>query len=350
MEELEELKNRLRLAAREAGFQLFGVAPAGPPTHHQAYLRWLADGRQAEMDWMERSREKRLDPDRVLPGVRSVICLGMSYWQGEAPPPPDSAARGRIARYAWGDDYHELIWERMKHLEAVLASFGGVHKACCDTAPILERDFAEMAGLGWSGKSTMLLHRKLGTWFFLAEILTTLELPADQPVGAHCGKCTRCLDACPTGAITAPHELDARRCLSYWTIENKGSIPEEFRHALGDRIYGCDDCLEACPWNRFAEISHEAAFQARPATHGMALREFLDLDDQSFRTMFRQSPIKRIKRDRFLRNVCVALGNVGQREDLPALERALHDHSPLVREHAAWAVEKIRSRLLDSNL
>ena len=209
---------------------------------------------------------------------------------------------------------------------------------------MLERDFAAEAGIGWHGKSTMLLNRRLGTWFFLGEILTTLELPPDPPQVARCGSCTRCIDACPTGAITAPHQLDARRCISYLTIELKGSIPLEFRPLMGDRIFGCDDCLDACPWNRFAQVSRESAFAARPAVAQMALRDFLALDDEEFREMFRGSPIKRIKRRGFLRNVCVALGNVGTEEDLPALAAAARDAEALIAEHARWAIAQIQSR------
>jgi epoxyqueuosine reductase len=212
----------------------------------------------------------------------------------------------------------------------------------------LERDFAAEAGIGWHGKSTMLLNRRLGTWFFLAEILTTLELLPDPPQIARCGSCTRCIAACPTGAITAPHRLDARRCISYLTIELKGSIPLEFRPLIGDRIYGCDDCLEACPWNRFAQVARESAFAARPAVAQMPLRDLLALDDARFREMFRGSPIKRTKRRGFLRNVCVALGNVGTKDDLPALQAAAHDREPLIAEHARWAIDQIASRLSSS--
>jgi epoxyqueuosine reductase len=212
---------------------------------------------------------------------------------------------------------------------------------------VLERDFATDSGLGWSGKSTMQIHRRLGTWFFLAEILTTLPLEADPPFGDHCGKCVRCIDACPTNAITAPHQLDARRCISYLTIEHKGAIPEEFRKAMGDRIYGCDDCLDACPWNRFASTSREASFHARKEVFSHRLRDFLSLSDEEFRQLFRKSPIKRIKRPRFLRNVCVALGNTGDEEDLPALEIAAQDPDPLVSEHAQWAIAQIRAKSPD---
>jgi epoxyqueuosine reductase len=209
---------------------------------------------------------------------------------------------------------------------------------------VLERDFGALSGAGWHGKSTMLIHPKLGTWFFLAEILTTLELPADDPLPDRCGSCTRCLAACPTGALIDAHKLDARRCISYLTIELKGSIPLEMRPLIGDRIYGCDDCLEACPWNRFATESREIAFAARPFLD-MSLRDLLRLDEDGFRALFRKSPIKRIKRRGFLRNVCVALGNVGTLADLPALEAAAADPEPLIAEHAHWAICQIKARL-----
>jgi epoxyqueuosine reductase len=279
----------------------------------------------------------------VLPGVRSVIVLALNYFR------PDSLGSneiaGRIARYAQGDDYHELIERKLEMLNDVLTLEGGRQKRYVDTGPVLERDFAAEAGIGWHGKSTMLLNRQLGTWFFLAEIFTTVDLPPDPPQVARCGSCTRCIDACPTGAITAPHQLDARRCISYLTIELKGSIPLELRPLIGDRIFGCDDCLDACPWNRFAKSSRESAFARRPAVAQMRLRDFLALNHEQFGQMFRDSPIRRTKRRGFLRNVCVALGNIGDENDLSALESATDDPEPLVVEHAYWAIDQIRKRL-----
>ena len=296
--------------------------------------------------WLERGKAKRVDPQLVLPGARSVIVLAMNYWQGPRTAGQTRSDTGRIARYAWGDDYHDMIGEKLGALDRFLQVRGGQQRYYVDTGPVLERDFAAEAGAGWQGKSTMLLHPELGTWYFLAELLTTLDLPPDEPVRHRCGTCTRCLDACPTGAIRhdRPFHLDARLCISYLTIEHKGSIPLELRPLLGDRIYGCDDCLDACPWNRFAQESREAAFQARPATAGVPMRDFLAMTDEDFRTAFKGSPIKRTKRRGLLRNVCVALGNVGTVADLPALESAAAHEEELIAEHARWAIERIHER------
>lgn len=321
------------------GFSRCRVARCGPPPHAAAFRDWLAEGSAGDMTpWLERSSARRTDPQLVLPGARSVVVLALNYWQGGRPARP-----GRIARYAWGDDYHDLILGKLRALDAALAARGGRQRYYVDTGPILERDAGAEAGLGWHGKSTMLLHPELGQWFFLAELLTTLELEPDVPITPRCGKCTRCLDACPTGAIRRdrPYHLDANRCISYLTIELKGPIPLEFRPLLGDRIYGCDDCLDACPWNRFAAVSREAAFQARP---GLALRDYLSLTPEGFSALFKGSPIKRIKRRGLLRNVCVALGNVGTADDLPALARAAADPEPLIAEHAQWAIAQIARR------
>jgi epoxyqueuosine reductase len=339
-----EIKRRLESYARQLGFDSCRVAACGAPVHANEFRNWLRQGEHGEMSYMERSAEKRRDPQKVLPGARSIVVLAMNYFQGAKSADATSAATGRIARYAWGDDYHEVIDARLEKIDDFLRQLGGQQKWYVDTGPILERDFAAQAGIGWHGKSTMLINEQLGAWFFLAEILTTLQLPPDEPVPDRCGTCERCIKACPTGAITAPHRLDARRCISYLTIELQGSIPLELRPLIGNRIFGCDDCLDACPWNRFARVSRETAFGARSAAMGMPLRDYLSLSDGEFRMLFKNSPIKRIKRRGFLRNVCVALGNVGDASDLPALERAAADPEPLITEHAAWAIEQIRHR------
>ena len=340
-----EIKTALATEAGALGFDLCRIAPASQPPHAAEFRAWLGDGRHADMDWLARNADRRTDPDLVLPGARSVIVLGMNYWQEEIR--RTRPAPGRFARYAWGDDYHDVIEPRLDALDAWLQRHGGRQRQYVDTGPVLERDFAALEGAGWQGKSTMLIHPKLGTWLFLASIFTTLDLPADEPARDHCGKCTRCITACPTGAITAPRQLDARLCISWLTIENKGPIPEALRPLLGDRIYGCDDCLDACPWNRFAQRSREARFAAREFV-SMPLRDFLALDDEAFRALFRKSPVKRIKRARFLRNVCVALGNTGTGDDLPALELAALDPEPLIAAHAQWAVRCIRERCADT--
>lgn len=332
--------DQIRRLAREVGFDDCRIAAAAEAAHAGEFREWIADGCHGEMAWMERTPERRCDPREVLAGCRSVVCLALNYYPGR------TAGEGyRIARYAWNDDYHDIVEKMLKRMDEGMVALGGVQRYYVDTGPVLERDHATAAGLGWSGKSTVQIHPRLGTWTFLAELLTTLELPADPPFGDHCGKCVRCMDACPTQAITAPHRVDARRCVSYLTIEHKGSIPEEFREAIGDRLYGCDECLEVCPWNRFAQVSREARFHAREEVFALKPRDFLGLDDEAFRGLFAKSPIKRIKRARFLRNVCVVLGNTGAVEDLPALRGAAEDPDPLIAEHAAWALARVTARL-----
>ena len=338
---MPSLKDDLRAQAAALGFDLCRVAPCIAPPHAAEFDRWLADGNAGEMAWLERNKDRRMDPQQVLPGARTVIVLALNYWQG--PGLPAAATHGRVARYAWGGDYHDLMESKLRALDAWLTARGGAQKRYVDTGPVLERDFAALAGAGWHGKSTMLISRELGAWFFLAEILTTLDLAPDAPVPDRCGACERCITACPTGAITAPRQLDARRCISYLTIELKGSIPLEFRPLIGDRIYGCDDCLTACPWNRFAQESRETTFAAREGVR-LSLVEMLSLTEEQFHALFRGSPIKRIKRRGLLRNVCVALGNVGTARDLPALQPAALDPEPLIREHAEWAITQIKLR------
>lgn len=338
------LEAQVKAWAAELGFDACRIARAREATHAATFRDWLAAGNHGGMAWLERTPERRCDPRQVLPACHSVISLALNYFPGDHPHPDRHPGGYRIARYAWNDDYHDRIESRLREFDAKLQSRGGVQKPYVDTGPVLERDFANDAGLGWNGKSTVQIHPQLGTWFFLAEILTTLDLTPDNPLGDHCGKCTRCITACPTQAITAPHQLDARRCISYLTIEHHGPIPLGFRAAIGDRIYGCDACLEACPWNRFAQQAHELTFHARPAIFEHRLRDFLALDDAAFRSLFAKSPIKRLKRPRFLRNVCVALGNTGTPDDLPALTRAATDPDPLVSEHSLWAIQQIGAR------
>jgi epoxyqueuosine reductase len=334
------LKRELAARAKALGFAECRVASARPAAHREIFAQWIAEGRHGDMAWLARNLDRRADPRIVVPGARSVIVLALNYYQGGREPD----APFKIARYAWNDDYHDLMEPRLREIGAWIDSLGERQRCYVDTGPVLERDFASESGLGWNGKSTMQIHPALGTWFFLGAIITTLDLPPDAPAKDRCGSCTRCIAACPTGAITAPHRLDARLCVSYLTIEHKGSIPPELRPAIGDRLYGCDDCLKACPWNRFAAASSEAAFHAREAVFQKSPADLLALTDEAFRVLFARSPIKRIKRPAFLRNVCVVLGNTGSLDDLPALERAAADPHPLIAEHAAWAIGRIRER------
>jgi epoxyqueuosine reductase len=335
------MKESVVQLADECGFDACRFASAEVAVHRADFLDWIEHGLHADMDWLARAPERRTDPRVVLRGSKSVIVLARNYYQGDEV----RKQPGRIARYAFGSDYHGILLENMERIAAFLMDHGGTQKCYVDTGPVLERDFAASAGIGWHGKSTMCLNERLGTWFFLGAILTTLAFEPDAPAKNRCGSCTRCISACPTQAITGPYQLDARRCISYLTIENKAAIPLEFRRLIGDRIYGCDDCLEACPWNRFAQISSETQFRMPLPLQRFALRDLAALTEEEFRTLFRSSPIKRIKHHRFIRNVCVALGNVGAEGDLPIL-RSLAEHAdPLIAEHAQWAVTEIENRL-----
>jgi epoxyqueuosine reductase len=334
------MKTVVRDLAKQHGFADCRFARAVEALHAAEYVSWLQSGKHGDMAWLERDPARRADPARVLIDARTVLVLAANYFQGRSP----RQQSGKIARYAWGADYHKIMLQNMIPLDDFLRESGGLQKCYVDTGPVLERDFAAASGLSWQGKSTMCLNERLGTWFFIGVILTTLEFEPDSPVKNRCGTCTRCIDVCPTRAITLPYQLDARRCISYLTIENKGPIPIEFRSAIGDRIYGCDDCLEACPWNRFAEQTRETKFHLPAQLATMTLRELALLTEDEFRALFRNSPVKRIKRARFVRNVCVALGNVGTREDLVVLNQLAGDPDPLIAEHASWAVEQIRER------
>lgn len=345
------MKDAIRQHALELGFDGCRFTSAAPPATAEKFRGWLAEKNFGEMQWLERNADKRTEPQRVLAGAKSVIVLATSYHREiSATPAADVGNTAKlpvVARYARFDDYHDILGERLKLLTQFVDELGGTGVRSLwyvDTGPILERDLAQRAGLGFTGKHTNLISRRLGNWIFLAEILTTLELEPDAPEQNHCGKCTRCIAACPTNAITAPFELDARKCISYLTIELKGAIPLEFRRAIGGRIYGCDDCLAACPWNKFAREGRLMKPHARKDLLQPDLIELLSLDDVQFKSRFAGSPILRTKRRGFLRNVCVALGNLGGDSALPALEKAAVDHEPLVAEHARWAIEEIKGR------
>lgn len=337
------LENKIKAKAAELGFAKCGITTALPPPHHREYNEWLAEGMNADMGYLLRQEPKRADPNKVMHRAKSMVVVALNYYTeaGEK-----AADNGVVARYARFDDYHDSMWARLEGLLCFIASEqpGVSGKAYCDTGPITERDFAMRAGLGWIGKHTNLINRNLGNWFFLGELLLDIELQSDQPESIHCGTCTRCIPACPTGAIVAPYKLDARRCISYLTIELKGSIPTELRPLMGNRIYGCDDCLDACPWNKFAVKSSDMAVQQKADLSSPDLCELLMLDDQAFNARFANSPIKRTKRRGLLRNVCVALGNVGEKSAVPYLLHACNDHEPLIREHAEWAIEQINHR------
>jgi epoxyqueuosine reductase len=343
------MKERLRQRALELGFDDCRFTSAAPPASAPQFANWLAAGHHAEMAWLARNAAKRVDPQLVLPGAQSIVVLAASYG-GQM---PDAACkmppkhRGVVARYSCHADYHEILAGPLKQLAAYADELGGPGTRSLwyvDTGPLLERDLAQRAGLGFVGKHTNLISRKLGNWLLLEEILTTLELEPDTPARNLCGSCTRCLTACPTGALPAPFTLDARRCISYLTIELKGSLPVELRPLIGNRIFGCDDCLAACPWNRFARDAALMKPVRRPDLASPDLLELLALDDAGFKTRFAGTPLLRTKRRGLLRNVCVALGNMAGSEALPALNRATTDPEPLIREHAAWAIEQIQRR------
>jgi len=305
---------------------------------------YLEAGHHGGMAWMEEKRERREDPRGLWPEARSVVVLGTSYAPGFDPMERlEHKDRGVISAYALNRDYHDLIKGRLKQLAQWMVSrFGGEVKVFVDTAPVLEKPLAARTGVGWQGKHTVLVSRTHGSWLFLGEIYTTLELPPDGPHADRCGTCRRCQDVCPTDAFPAPYRLDARRCISYLTIEHKGPIPEEFRAAIGNRIYGCDDCLAVCPWNRFAAASKEAAFQPRAELTAPRLAELARLDDAGFRALFSASPVKRIGRDRFVRNVLIALGNSGDPAQAEVARALLDDPDEAVRDAARWAVERLR--------
>jgi epoxyqueuosine reductase len=343
------MNEEIRRRAWELGFDDCRITTAAAPQSAGHFQEWLVDRRHGEMAYLDRTAQKRVDPQKVLPGAKSIMTLAVTY-AGPHKARPAAAHRGVVAAYARYDDYHEVLGARLKQLTEFLNGLGGPETRSLwyvDTGPLLERDLAQRAGLGFIGKHANLISRRLGNWIFLSEIITTVELTPDAPEKNRCGSCTRCISACPTNAITAPFQLDARRCISYLTIELKGPIPQELRPAIGNRIYGCDDCLAACPWNRFAREGQLMQAHTRPELANPDLVELLSINDAEFKRRFAGTPILRAKRRGLLRNVCVALGNVGDETSLPALQKAASDPEPLISEHALWAIEQIQSRAVE---
>ncbi|WP_414642735.1 tRNA epoxyqueuosine(34) reductase QueG [Bradyrhizobium sp.] len=341
------LRSGLASEARALGFDCVGIT--GPDVLADAgkhFHDFLAAGEHGDMDWLATHPERRTDPRRLWADVRSIVMLGVNYGPDENPLAVlEQRTRGAISVYAQGDDYHDLIKKRLKTLARwLIATAGGEVKVFVDTAAVMEKPLAQAAGIGWQGKHTNLVSRPFGSWLFLGAIFTTLELPRDDAEADHCGSCQACLDICPTAAFPAPYKLDARRCISYLTIENKGPIPHEFRKAIGNRIYGCDDCLAVCPWNKFAQQGRETKLAARENLRAPPLDELARLDDAAFRARFTKSPVKRIGRDRFVRNVLIAIGNSNDRALAVEAERLLGDESPLVRGAAVWALSQLLQR------
>jgi epoxyqueuosine reductase len=344
------LETRIKEQAHALGFELAGIAAATPADGFDRLRAWLVQGFAGEMAYMDRYAEPRRHPSSILPEVRSVVMVGMNYNPGvtDQERDADSSISGRIARYARGADYHDILRGRLKQLLAWIQQEepNCRGRAVVDTAPLLERDFARRAGLGWFGKNTMLINKRLGSYFFLGALLLDLELSAD-PVHetSHCGTCTACLDACPTKAFPAPGQLDSRRCISYLTIELRGPIPEELREQMGDWLFGCDVCQEVCPWNRKAPPGTEPAFRPVPDLEAAGPVELLSLSDAEFRRRFGGTALTRTRRRGLLRNAAIVLGNQGDASVLPALRCALEDSEPLVREAAAWAIARIHERI-----
>ncbi|CAI8273316.1 MAG: Epoxyqueuosine reductase [Opitutia bacterium UBA7350] len=330
------IKVDLTSKAKDLGFAALEVSSVPVDLRQDYYREWIASGQHGGMDWMERNNDRRLQPEALIPEARSIVVVSLNYYQ------PDPQRGFRIAKYALGDDYHNLILKRLKQLCRVMREeYGGVQRPYVDTGPVLEKPIAAAAGLGWQGKSTILIEPKRGTWSFLGTIVTTLDLPSGQAVKDRCGSCTRCIEVCPTQAITAPYQLDARRCIAYLTIEHDGAIPLEFRESVGDRLFGCDECLDVCPWNRWAVVTKEARFAPRDLP---LMREMLRWEECEFSERFRGSPMRRLKLQRFKRNICVVLGNVGTGMDVPALKAVAQGKDALLAEHASWALERIQSR------
>ena len=343
------IKTALAAQARAQGFDAIGVTrPDSLGAAKPYFERFIAQGHHGDMDWLASTAARRTDPHVLWPEARAVIMLGMNY--GPDRDPLDilkERALGAISVYAQGDDYHDLIKSRLKAIARwLVANGGGDVKVFVDTAAVMEKPLAASAGLGWQGKHTNLVSREHGSWLFLGAIFTTLRFAPDEPEIDHCGTCRACLDICPTDAFPAPYRLDARRCISYLTIEHKGPIPRELRPLMGNRIYGCDDCLSVCPWNKFAQAGREAKLSARDVLRAPALSDLARLDDAAFRALFAKSPVKRTGRDRFVRNVAIAIGNSADAALAADAERLLDDASPLVRGAAVWALGRLDPKRL----
>ena len=342
-----DLKRAVVERAHSLGFDVVKVtSPDSIPEARERLEAWLRDGRHGSMEWMADAAERRAEPRVLWPDVRSVILLGLNYG-----PTSDPLAflnvkdRGTVSVYARNRDYHDVIKGKLKETAGVLASRGGSDvKVFVDTAPVMEKPLAQAAGLGWQGKHTVVVSRDFGSWLFIGAIFTTADLPRDEPAMDHCGSCRRCLDACPTNAFPAPYQLDARRCVSYLTIEHKGHIQPDLRPGIGNRIFGCDDCLAVCPWNKFAQAGRDAKLTQRDDLAALPLAELARLDDATFRVRFAGTPIKRTGRNRFVRNVMIAIGNSGHRSLAPEAVARLEDESPLVRAMAVWALSRLLSR------
>lgn len=353
------LAEQLKGQALSLGFELAGIAAARPADGFERLRDWLARGFAGNMAYMAKHEKARRHPESILPAVKSVLMVALNHGPVDAAPSsstPETAPRrlhGKVARYARGADYHEVLRRKLKALlDSVRREVPGAQgRGVVDTAPLLERDFARRAGLGWFGKNTMLIHKKLGSYFLLGALLLDVELEPDEPFTAHhCGTCTACLDACPTHAFAAPGVLDARRCISYLTIELRSSIAEDLRAPMGDWVFGCDICQEVCPWNRKAPPGREPALQSRNDWAALDLMEIMGLSEEGFRTRFRGSALMRCKRGGLLRNAAIVLGNQGDPAALPVLEKACADADPLVREAAGWAIGRIREKASESRV
>lgn len=340
-----ELTNSIKDKAYQIGFDLVGIAPAGDFPESQFYKKWLDNGYEASMNYMSNNSNKRENVKNLFPEAKSIISCAVNY-NTEKPYSVDSKdnSRGWIARYAWGDDYHLVIKDKLLVLKGFIeSSFDSEVDSLVyvDSGPVLERMYGKYSGIGWIGKNTCLINQEIGSWLFLGEVITNIELDYDSSIADRCGTCTDCIDACPTDALRQPYVLDSSRCISYFTIENKGRIPINFREKIDNNIFGCDICQDVCPWNSKAEATEDKHFVPRQDFFNPELKDLVDLDQESFSRLFKKSPIKRAKRKGLIRNVLVAMGNSGSGEFIPFVEKALNDDEPLVRSHAVWALLKL---------